>query len=87
MKKINVMLVISIVLMFVSCRHKYTYCLKNTNFSFTIENNDSEDVLVFGKEDSVFLMSLHGQYCTQVFFCVTVLILFIWMQIFLLKES
>ena len=68
MKKINVMLVISIVLMFVSCRHKYTYCLKNTNFSFTIENNDSEDVLVFGKEDSVFLMSLHGQYCTQGFF-------------------
>lgn len=68
MKKVNVMLVISVVFIFASCRHKYTYRLKKSNFSFTIEENDSEDVLVFGKEDSVFFNSLHGQYCSKAFF-------------------
>lgn len=68
MKIIKIMFVVFVVLIFISCKHKYSYRLNKSNFSFTIEEKDSEDVLVFGKKDSVFFKPLHGQYCSKSFF-------------------
>lgn len=65
--KLEKILLVSLLCMFFSCRNKFTYYLKETNFTFCVEEKDTEDVIIFGKGDSVFFKSLHGQYCCQNF--------------------